>query len=308
MSYDITNYAFLGCPLKDALEKTTWLDGELPLKKVFWGSWLEESQCIVIDSKLETLFEKHSASLTELFPKADTSFAGILKVTVSSHESHYGSPSHLLLAIMLLELGLSLLDYLDPESKVVLDEAFLDAGGFTFIDCEFFDLKYNGQQVDAVATFSQDSLAAIITPLLAVKGLINYTSLMKNSDEGEEIYPLTISISLSKFRPNDASLVKFQVFSKLILNSLLHSREDVYFEGSVGVESTCGRNVHSCGGMEENTPYLVVSDNGDIFSYDDEGWENPLETDPESIEAIAEALFDDPDTSIFQKYTPQFGG
>ena len=308
MSYDISNYAFLGCPLKNALEKMSWLNGEFPLKKVVWGSWLEESRCIVIDSKLESLFEKHASSLAELFPQQDISFAGILKVTDSSNSVHYGSPSTLLLAVMFLELGLSLLDYLDHESKEVLDEAFMEAGNLTFIDSEFFDLRYEGNAVDAIATFSVDALPAKLAPLLSVKGLLTYTPLTKYNDEGEETYPLLVSISQSKFWATDASFQKFLVLSKLILNSVLHSREDPNFEGTLGVVSTLYGDVHDLGGMQENVPYLVVSDDGDIFSYDDEGWDDPLETDPESIETIANVLFDDSDTSIFQKYNPQFGG
>lgn len=89
----------------------------------------------------------------------------------------------------------------------------------------------------------------------------------------------------------------------LLLNRYLEGFGDSY---TVAVVSTyCGDVVHDCGGMNDGEPYVAYHG---IEYYDEEGWDDPRDYAPDSVRVVRDLLLGSTSGGDWQKLTPQFGG
>ena len=103
----------------------------------------------------------------------------------------------------------------------------------------------------------------------------------------------------------DASMRK--IYS---IEAWMHYLLDMYLESKdcycdIRVASTYYGNVHRLGGMEPKVPYVVF---GLMQSYDEDGWNNPRKSDPETLMQARDCLLGETSSGDWVKFTPQFGG
>lgn len=308
MSYDITNYAFLGYPVKDFLEKISETD--VPI--------LEDKIYLVLDDK----FEKAMECLPEdLRTRNDSNIDFIVKIGPSEihNPPKQDGPTSKIVTAILSASGISneLLGDVDFRSELVESlhrELFV-------LPTDLIEYRYAGDELPGYGAveIGENPLMQTLVKGLANLGRLTVLEGVTQDEDWNEVP----NLSIHNFKSTLEGLVEKRASEDLVsvlLNQFIKPRETFVEEldewtWDVGVVSTRYGDVHSLGGMESRELYLTISDFapqvlGDFggFAYDEDGWEDPRETNPEMVEKMKEILFGEGSDVEFQVYTPQFGG
>tara|TARA_R110000850_G_scaffold259405_1_gene386275 strand:- start:1331 stop:2269 length:939 start_codon:yes stop_codon:yes gene_type:complete len=312
MSYDIRNFAFLGYPVKDFLEKISETD--VPI--------IEDLNYLVLDEK----FEQAMAGL----PQDMQSVGGFsIESIVKKGPSEIGGfpkengPVSIVVATILSAAGVSdeLLGNNEIRSELI-NALFSDV---FVLPTDIIDYKYKGEGLPGNGAV-QIGDNAVIRALLKGLASSERITLLEGVTQDDD-YNDVQNLCIHNFRASMERLLGREPSSRhdtlpedlmaTFLNQFIKPLE-VFVEElgewtwDVGVVSTRYGDVHSPGGMESGELYLVISDQGSCdlggFAYDEDGWDDPRESSPEMVEKMKEMLFGEDSDIEFQVYRPQFGG
>jgi hypothetical protein len=115
----------------------------------------------------------------------------------------------------------------------------------------------------------------------------------------EDLFSLYQTLDASNY--HDQRYYSLEYWIDILVNMYIRSRG---IDAELNVVSTHFGTIHKLGGMEEGIPYVAY---GNLESYDEDGWCNPRDDDPEAFDEKAKAILGGSDKE-FRVFTPQFGG
>jgi len=302
MSYDITNYAMLAISLPEFLET---IDVGITLE------FDSDREFLLLDEKFNNLIE---LTIPESFNNSE--YLTSSKIVESGYSEYRGNRGG---------------SYSYKGPRAICAASMLAAAGIK--DPVFFD--------DELALVSKLAEEIYVMPKILMKHLISEKNIscesllgMKrrtplsqialglseiekvNLVHGENQGNYTFTIPCIKTALQDILKVHQELETTNNFDSRFYGLEywievlvDIYIrkldiDADLGVVSTHYSDVHDYGGMEANIPYIVY---GDLESYDEDGWNNPRDEDPEAFDETAKAILGDSGKE-FRLFTPQFGG
>jgi hypothetical protein len=302
MSYDITNYAMLAISLPEFLET---IDQGIELE------FDTDREFLLLDETFDDLIK---ANIPDSFK--DSKYLTSKDIAESGYEEYRGHRGG---------------GYSHKGPRAVCAATIVAAAGIK--DPVFFD-----DNLWLISTFANDTY---VLPKVLMKHLVSKEKMKCESLFGmKNGAPIAkIAIGLSKIKKiNFVSGEKDEKYTftipciKAALEDLLKAHQELeatnYYDhryygleywieilvdtyirkfdidANLGVVSTHYGVVHDHGGMEGDVPYVVY---GDLESYDEDGWNNPREEDPEAFDDTAFAILGDSGKE-FRVFTPQFGG
>jgi len=298
MSYDINNYAFLGVPLATFIEN-------LPEEAMVY---LEPDETLVL------LDEKFESALGKLPEKIREWECCNLEKLISEGPKEimsrsYTGPTTCINLALMAAAGVS------PEVITKFHE-FGEEGKVDLMPCDIDVLpsafcrvvhKREGELRGAV------KVEGLLGDLAKV--CLNCIETSETDDDYNDVPLLSFNLSealknLMDHLEDGCDMWVEQLCAKLIRLYLKPHEEYVDEEDQwtwdIGVTSTRYGDVHNSGGMETGELYIAVE--GEMQSYDEEGWDDPRKSYPVTLAKMKEMLFGPDSTIEFEKYTPKFGG
>lgn len=300
MSYDISNYAFLGIPVDDVAKAIE------PAVAVTTGS---QGIYVLIDEKFVAL--THGVGNF-----AENWDCPSLDQMVSDgywQESRgtYTGPSAFFCRLLLMSAGITnpgfyADDYYNPISPFIFEVKFLPIG--------VVPVEIKGEPCQFGLVHVENEFLAKL-----IRGFAGQSKLNVVDPDDDNPEPVKVSCLKSALRNlldvhnsieekgliDDAAALKaygLEAWMQRLLDKYLESK-DCYCD--IEVASTYYGNIHEYGGMEERVPYVVF---GSMQSYDEDGWTDPRDDDAETVQQARDCLLGEGSSADWEKFTPQFGG
>jgi len=303
MSYDISNYAMLAISLPEFLET---LDSGISIE------FDSSREFLILDQKFDDLI---NTNLPESFK--DSTYLTSKEIAESGYSEYrgrrggsysYKGPRAVCAATMLASAGIKESVFFDDELGLIsklADETYVlpkvlmkHMVSKENISCESLLGMESRSPISQIALgLSKIDKINIISGL--IEGVYTFTipciktalqDLLKAHQELE---------ATNNFDPRYYGL---EYWMEMLVDSY---KTELDIDADLGVVSTHYSDVHNYGGMEANIPYIAYG--GHLDYYDEDGWNNPRDDDPEAFEEAARAILGDSGKE-FRVYTPQFGG
>ena len=301
MSYDISNYAFLGIPVDDVAKV---LDPAVAVTTGSQGIYVQiDEKFVALTHGLGNFAENWDC------PSLDRMVSdGYLQASRGS----YTGASAFFCRSLLMAAGITNPGFYADDCNLItpfiFEVKFLPVGvvpveikgepcqfGLVHVENEFL--------VNLIKGFAAQSKLSVVDP----------------SQDYENPDPVKISCLKTALRNlldtynsieenglfDDAAQAKaygLEAWMQRLLDKYLESK-DCYCD--IEVASTYYGSIHEYGGMEEKVPYVVF---GSMQSYDEDGWTDPRDDDAETVQEAKDCLLGEGSSGVWEKFTPQFGG
>jgi hypothetical protein len=301
MSYDISNYAMMAISLPEYIDT---------LKEGVSVEFDSDREFVLLDQKFQELIDKN---LPELFK--DTEFVKISNIAEGYSEWRgrsggsysYRGPRAVCAATIMaaagikdpvfFEHGLDLVSNIGNDSYIIPKTLVKHLHKTAASDCE--------------TLLGLDSSSPICKLGLALAKL-DKINIIHGCNDGkytfkipciksaiQDLFDLYKGLNTSDYFDNRYYGIEYWI--QALIDTLLVQSD---IDASLSITSTHYGAAHDLGGMEDNTPYVVY---GEMESYDENGWENPRDDDPESFDEVTQVILGNSGKE-FRLYTPQFGG
>jgi hypothetical protein len=292
MSYDINNYAFLGIPVRDVAEAMPAgaeinmdTDGVYVLADDKFSELAHNVKAFAKDwecSSVETMVSK-----------------GYLYAGSRSYTGPHAFFSRLILTAAGIASPIFYKDEFDLLPSLLFKINFLPVGLAPF--------TANGKPCEHSLVYVED---CVLVPLLKAFSAQKKLTVIDPADDWDTppvkltCVKTALQNLLSAYNPNADNSLRYgsEAWMKTFISKYLEAQDCSCF---VDVGSTAHGDVHDLGGMEDGVPYVVY---GGMCTYDEEGWSDPREEDPDTLQQAKDCLLGEGAPQEWEKLTPQFGG
>lgn len=295
MSYDIMNYAFLALPADKVCESLEY-GVEVPL--------VGDGVVVVIDEKFSAL----THGFIETFAK-DWECSSLEKIVDRSflETRSFGptGPRNLFTRLMLMSAGITDPVFYKDDFMLMLHFSF----GVRFLPVGLVPVTRGSSPCEfGLVHTNNDVLSSLIKALASD----NKLTIIDVSNESFSDEPRLLKASCLKTAlegllamhaesTGDWDADNIQGCMQTLLDKYLESKE-CYCD--IDVTSTLHRNCHDSGGLDDGV-YVVY---GNCSPYDEDGWTDPREEDPDTLAEARTHLLGDNSKLDWEKFTPKFGG
>lgn len=291
MSYEVSNAAFLGIPVRDVAEAI------IPATEV---SLWDDGVYVLADDKFAEL-SKSAATFAN-----DWSCPSMEVMTKSGFVESGGSadltgPRAFVARLLLTAAGIVSTEFYGQWSGLPGDLVFT----IRIFPTALKGVSVKGKPTSHTLIYLENGVLAHLAKGLAKQQRLNtFTTEQVKVECLKMVLNELLDMRKSANQETERNVAQgIEGWMSVFIGKYLESRECPWNVVQIG-STACG-DVIEDGGMEENTPYVIY---GGMQWYDEEGWDDPREDDLEGVELVRDVLLGEDNTTDWGKFTPQFGG
>lgn len=292
MSYDINNYAFLGIPVRAVAEAMpAGVEINLDTNGVYV---LVDEKFVQMAQSVESYAKDWDCSSVETMVND-----GYLYAQSGTHTGPMAFFSRLIFTAAGIASPIFYKEEFGLLSSVLFQIKFLPVGLAPF--------TAKGKPCELGLVYVED---CVLVPLLKAFAENKQLTLFDPAENWDDP-PIKLScvktalqnlLAVYSGKQDGAICYGIEEWMRTFIRGYLELRD---CSCNVDVGSTAHGAVHDLGGMEDGVPYVVYEG---MCSYDENGWDDPREEDPDTVQQVRDCLLGEESSQDWEKLTPQFGG
>ena len=297
MSYSIENYAMRAVSIPDFIDSLK--SGiSVPINK--------SGIYVILDDKFRKLCELH---MPQSFRESECGSAELIEENGFRETTSFSfkGPSCAFTAVIASACGLSDSSFYSSPDGYIARLPVNMKGDMQIFPSNMIAISLNGKQIKGALVYCPEH--SVLHCLVCFLSSQNLLSVVSRDDTKFSLIPcLKTSLKLLlkshhySLGKDNNTIYAYEYWMRFLIDAFLESRECYQ---TIEVLSSNFGSVIDYGGMRENVPYISI---GSISSYDENGWDDPADSEPEVVSKIRTALFGKKSKIEFEKFTPQFGG
>lgn len=294
MSYDINNYAFLGIPVRDVAEAMpAGAEINMDTNGVYV---LVDEKFVQLAQSVEPFANDWDCSSVEIMVNDGYLYAQCITET---------GPMAFFSRLIFTAAGITSPIFYKEELGLLMSVLFQ----IKFLPVGLAPFTARGKPCELGLVYVED---CVLVPLLKALAETKQLTLLDPAENWNDP-PIKLScvktalqnlltVDSEKTSQDGAIPYSIEEWMRIFIRGYLELRD---CSSNVSVGSTAHGTVHDLGGMEDGVPYVVYDG---MCSYDENGWDDPREEDPDTVQQIRDCLLGEGTSQDWEKLTPQFGG